>query len=298
MADLHWDDLRMFQALARAGTVRRAAQMLDVHASTVTRRLEQFERQLDAKLFHRSPRGLTITDAGRDALARVETISEQVTDLRRSVAGSDQRLGGRIVFSLPGVIAPIALPGIATLCRAHPDIQIEFPTPSTRPDIGGGEADCALMITDDPPQHLIGRRVGEVAFAVYGTHAIVQARDIRPTGWVELTALRTDFLREGLADMPLRVRCPDVSTQHATLRQGMGLGPLPCALGDPDPGLGRVEPPHPAIAREIWLLAHPDLRSAARVRELMRVVGEAFEEAEDLLLGRAGSSVDSTRTPG
>jgi len=298
MADLHWDDLRIFQALARAGTVRRAAQALDVHASTVTRRLEQFERQLDAKLFHRDPQGLTITDAGRDTLARVETISEQIADIRRSVAGSDERLAGRIVLSVPGVVSTIALPGIATLCRTHPDIQVEFVTPSTRPDIGGGEADCALMITDDPPQHLIGRRVGELAFAVYGTHAVVQARDMRATGWVELTVLRTEFLREGLAELPLQVRCPDVATQHAALGRGMGLGPLPCALGDPDPALARVEPPHPAVVREIWLLAHPDLRSAARIRELMRVVGNAFEEAEDLLLGRGGSGVDWTRPQG
>lgn len=292
MADLDWDDLRMFQALAREGTVRRAAQALDVHASTVTRRLERLEAQLDARLFHRNPQGLTITDAGRVTMARVESLSEQVVDLRRSVAGTDRRLAGRIVISVPGVVGAIAFPAIAALLRAHPGIRIEFISPTTRPDIGGGEADCALMITDDPPQHLIGRRVGELAFAVYGTHAIARADDIGATEWVELTLLRTDFLRDGLADMPLRVRCPDVSMQHAALREGMGLGPLPCVLGDPDPGLARVEPPHPAVAREIWLLAHPDLRAAARIRELMRVVGDAFEEAEDLLLGRAGSGVD------
>ena len=292
VADLHWDDLRMFRALARAGTVRRAARALDVHASTVTRRLEQFERVLDAKLFRRNPQGLTITDAGRDALARVETISEQIAELRRSVAGSDRRLAGRMVLAVPSVVASIAVPVVATLCRAHPDIRIEFASPSARPDIGSGEADCALMITDDPPQHLIGRRVGELAFAVYGTCGVVHARDTGATGWVELTSLRMDFRREGLADMPLWVRCPDVSTQHAALRQGMGLGPLPCLLGDPDPGLARVEPPRPAVAREIWLLAHPDLRATARIRELMRVVADAFEEARDLLLGRAGSGVD------
>ena len=292
MADLDWDDLRMFQALAREGTVRRAAQALDVHGSTVTRRLERLEAQLDARLFRRNPQGLTITDAGRDTLARVECLSAQVADLRRSVAGTDQRLAGRIVFSVPGVVAAIALPAIATLSRAHPGIRIEFALPSSRPDIGGGEADCALMITDDPPQHLIGRRVGELAFAVYGTQAVARADDIGAAGWVALTLLRTDFLRAALPDMPLRVRCPDVSMQHAALRQGMGLGPLPCVLGDSDPGLARVEPPHPAVAREVWLLAHPDLRAAARIRELMLIVGDAFEEAEDLLLGRAGSGVD------
>lgn len=291
MADLHWDDLRTFQTLARAGTVRRAAQALNVHASTVTRRLDQFERQLDAKLFHRSPGGLTITDAGRDTLERVETIAEHIADLRRSVAGRDQRLAGRIVVSVPAVVTGIALPAIATLSHAHPGMEIELAAPSVRPDIGRGEADCALMITDDPPQHLIGRRVGELAFAVYGTHDLVTALDVG-TGWVELETPSTDFRRDAFARAPIRARCTDVSTQHAALRHGMGLGPLPCLLGDPDPRLARIEPPEPAIARGIWLLAHPDLRSAARVREFMRVVADAFEEREDLLLGRAADAVD------
>lgn len=290
MADLHWDDLRTFQTLARAGTVRRAAQALDVHASTVTRRLDQFERELDVKLFHRSPGGLKITDAGRDTLERVETIAEHIAALRRTVAGSDQRLAGRIVVSVPAVVTGITLPAIATLSRTHPGIEIEFAPPSTRPDIGRGEADCALMITDDPPQHLIGRRVGELAFAVYGTRDLVESHDIG-AGWVELETPRMDFRPDAFAHAPIRIRCTDVSTQHAALRHGMGLGPLPCALGDPDAELARIEPPEPAIARGIWLLAHPDLRSAARIREFMRVVADAFEESEDLLLGRAAGQV-------
>ena len=291
MADLHWDDLRTFQTLARAGTVRRAARALDLHASTVTRRLDQFERELDVKLFHRSPGGLKITDAGRETLERVETIAEHIADLRRTVAGSDQRLAGRIVVSVPAVVAGIALPAIATLLRMHPGMEIEFAPSSARPDIGRGEADCALMITDDPPQHLIGRRVGELAFAVYGTQDIVEARDIGAR-WVELETPRMDFRRGAFAHAPSRIRCTDVSMQHAALRHGVGLGPLPCALGDPDPKLTRIEPPEPAIARGIWLLAHPDLRSAARIREFMRVVADAFEESEDLLLGHAAGSID------
>ena len=293
MPDLHWDDLRMFQVLAQAGTVRRAARQLHVHASTVTRRLEQFERQLDVKLFRRNPGGLKITDAGRDTLARVETIAGQIAELRRSVAGSDQRLAGRITVYVPTSVAPVALPAITSLSHAHPEMRIEFVSPFTPPNVGIGEADCALVITDDPPQHLIGRRVGELAFAVYGTRDIVEEHQNGTAGWVDLTPLRIDFQRNAFAAAPPRTRCTDVSIQHAALRNGMGLGPLPCALGDRDPALVRVEPPRPVVAREIWLLAHPDLRSTARIRELMRVVGDAFEAAEDLLLGRAGTGADA-----
>ncbi len=282
----------MFQVLARARTVRRAASALDVHASTVTRRLDQLERQLDAKLFHRNPGGLQITDAGRSALEGVDAIAEQIADLRRRVAGSDQSLAGRITASVPITLAPVALPAIASLSRTHAGMQIELVDPSTPPNIGLGEADCALMITDDPPQHLIGRRVGELAFAVYGTPAIAGEHDNGTVGWVDLSAFRLDFHRDAFESAPVRTRCTNVSMQLAALRTGIGLGPLPCLLGDPDSGLVRVEPPRPVVAREIWLLAHPDLRSSARIREFMRFVGDAFEEAEELLLGRAGTGAE------
>ena len=287
----------MFQVLARAGTVRGAARVLDVHASTVTRRLDQVERQLDVKLFHRNPGGLQITDAGRDTLARVDTIGERIADLRRSVAGSDQRLAGRITVYVPAILAALALPAIASLSRTHPGMEIELVSPSSRPDIGRGEADCALMITDDPPQHLVGRRVGELAFAVYGTPDIAAERGNSTVGWADLAAFRLDFHQDTFASEPIRTRCTDVSMQLNALRNGIGLGPLPCLLGDRDCGLVRVEPPRPVVAREIWLLAHPDLRSSARVREFMRFVGEAFEEAEDLLLGRAGARVERDQAP-
>ena len=292
MADLHWDDLRMFQALVRAGTVRRAARALDVHASTVTRRLERFEQELGARLFHRSPGGLTITDAGRDTLRRVEAIDGQIADLRRSVAGADDRLAGRIVVSLPHVVAGVALPAIATLSGAHPGIDVEFVPASAEPDITRGEADCALTITDDPPQHLIGRRVGELALAVYATREIAAASDYSSAGWVESAELPFDFRLDAFPDVPVRHRCGDIFMQYDALRQGLGLGPLPCVLGDSDPGLVRIEPPRPAIVRDIWLLAHPDLRSTARIREFMRVVGDAFGEAQALLAGRAAKGID------
>ncbi len=291
MADLHWDDLRMFQVLVHAGTVRRAARVLDVHASTVTRRLERFEKELGARLFHRSPGGLTITDAGRDTLGRVEAIDRQIADLRRVVAGADNRLAGRIVVSLPFVVAGIALPAITALSAAHPGIDVEFVPASADPDIARGEADCALTITDDPPQHLIGRRVGELALAVYATHGIANAHDYSAAGWVESVELPRDFRLEAFPDVPVRHRCADISMQYDALRNGLGLGPLPCVLGDSDPRLVRIEPPHPAIVREIWLLAHPDLRSAARIREFMQVVGDAFGEAQALLVGRGAKRI-------
>ena len=284
--DLDWDDLRLFAVLARAGSVRRAAQALDVHASTVTRRLEHFERQLDVKLFNRNPGGLRISPAGEEVLARVEQIAAGIADIERTVAGADRRLAGPLRVSLPDAVAHVVMPAMASFARAWPDIRIEFVAAAMRPDVGQREADCALSITNAPPQHLIGRRVGRLAMAAYES---VASREAGPAGWVELEApaeLRSELRQRDFLNVPVVARSRDLATQLAALCAGLGVGPLPCAIGDAEPDLVRAAATTPLLVGELWLLTHPDLRSTTRVRECMKVLTQALQGAQALLLGQ------------
>ena len=284
--DLDWDDLRLFAVLARAGSVRRAAQALDVHASTVTRRLEHFERQLDVKLFNRNPGGLRISPTGEEVLARVEQIAAGIADIERTVAGADRRLAGPLRVALPDAVAGVVMPALTGFARAWPDIRIEFVAAAMRPDVGQREADCALSITNVPPQHLVGRRVGRLAVAAYASAA---SGDSAPAGWVELEApaeLRSELRQRDFLNLPIVARSQDLAMQLAALRAGLGIGPLPCAIGDMEPGLVRAAGATPLLVDELWLLTHPDLRSTTRVRECMKVLTQALQGAQALLLGR------------
>jgi len=102
---LDWDDFKYFTAVAAEGSVRGAATRLGVHASTVTRRLDQFERRLGVTLFNRSQQGLTITPEGAGVIERVDRIAEELGDIERFLVGKDQSLAGRVRITLPDVIA-------------------------------------------------------------------------------------------------------------------------------------------------------------------------------------------------
>ena len=67
---------------------------------------------------------------------------------------------------------------------------------------------------------------------------------------------------------------------------GIGIGPLPCVIGDRRPNLARLGPPEPELAAGLWLLTHPDLRRAARVRAFLDFVGDAIARERDLIEGR------------
>ena len=289
MRDLDWDDLRMFAVLAKAGSVRQAAELLRVHASTVTRRLEHFERRLEVKLFNRGPRGLLITPAGQDVLERVEGVAERVADIERAVSGSDRRMAGCVRLWGPDALASIAMPAVAEFGERFPEVDVEFAPLAARPDVGRREADCGLFITDRPPGHLVGRTVGQLTLAAYGTREWSRRRASgEPCRWIELEGppeLRCDLRQTEFPDAPVWGRCHDLATQSGALRSGVGIGPLPCLLGDADPSLLRIGSAPPLAGREIWVLMHPDLRSCARVREMTRALTEAFAQSAAAALG-------------
>lgn len=66
----------------------------------------------------------------------------------------------------------------------------------------------------------------------------------------------------------------------AAVRSGLGVAPLPCFLGDGERDLIRVGDPLEALTMDLWILTHPDLRNTARVKALLRYLGDALAEQQ------------------
>jgi DNA-binding transcriptional LysR family regulator len=292
MQHLDWDDLRVFGAIVRGTSVRTAAQELGIHHSTVARRLEQLEAHLRVNLFTRTPLGLRITDAGRELLDRTERVQAEIDSLERSLHGQDQRLEGAVRLTMPDAMAATFLmDDLARFAEAHPKIELELLATYDALDLGRREADMAIRVTASPPEFLVGRNLGGFALAVYASPDYLVDHDplANPAqcSWVGIggAAQQTDWRDVVDPAMPSQVISSNVLLRIAAVRAGVGIAMLPCALCDTDPGLVRV----PGIALvqggPIWLLTHPDLRSAARVRALMNCIAESFERNRASLLG-------------
>ena len=293
MDELDWDDLRLFAVLARAGSVRRAGEQLGIHASTVTRRLEHFERRLDARLFNRTPGGLRITEAGADMLERVEQVGRDIDDIERLVRGRDRRLAGRLLVSIPEPIGhTFLMPEIGGFSERFPDIEIEFAPATERLDPGRREVDVAIEITERPAEHLVGRPLGRYALAVYAGRDYLTRHDPfcapQDCGWIEWETrhstsghVRPTFF----PNVPIRARCRTAILQLAAVRAGLGLAVLPCVLGDPDDDLVRVPGVDPIPGPQIWALTHRDMRAVSRVHEFMSFLADTFNANAHRLRG-------------
>jgi len=146
---------------------------------------------------------------------------------------------------------------------------------------------------------MVGRRLGEIAVAVYGARGYLAEHDPPATpgdlarhalisGDASLGHLpATRWLARLAPERAVALRCNSGMSQLAAARAGLGLAALPCFLADPEPELIRVLPPQPALASELWLVTHPELRRSARVRAFMETLAASLRKERARLAGGA-----------
>ncbi|MFG2636811.1 LysR family transcriptional regulator [Streptomyces sp. NPDC048362] len=148
--------LRTFATVARTENLTAAAERLHLVQSTVTAQVQALERELDLRLFDRLPRGVVLTGAGREVLARAEEVLEAESRLRAvaaSAGGADGRATGRVTLSAGETLVSARLPGvIAALRRSHPGVEVDLRTMGTASAVAAlrtGELDLALLLEDE-----------------------------------------------------------------------------------------------------------------------------------------------------
>lgn len=288
----NWDDLRVFLAVARAGSLSGAARTLGVNHSTVFRRIGAFETGLGVRLFERLPSGYLLTPAGEELHEGALRVEEEIASLSRKVTGQDLRLSGTVRVTTVDMLAFGLLPRhLAGFRDAYPGIDLELVVGNATLSLGRREADVALRVGNAPPETLVGRRVGRLAFAVYGS-ADYRARRLEPDlalhDWIGFDAEHEALVRRFAHFLPgvrPALRTNSVAAALAAAGAGLGLAALPCGLADLEPDLVRVAPLPDDFTLDLWLLTHEDLRQTARIRAFLDFLAEALAREAPLLEG-------------
>lgn len=289
MSTLDWDDLRVALAVADAGSLAGAARALNVNHTTALRRLDALEARLNTRLFERQRGGYLPTEAGELLAQEARAIAPRVDDIERRLLGRDLRLTGGVRLTTAFVTMAYLLPQpLAEFALAHPGIEVEVAESRALLDLSRREADVALRLSHQVPEHWVGRQLGVVRYKVFarrGAAGLPQRKTPLPAlmekaPWIsfERDASGNNVGRWMNANIPpqrVRVRVDIINSIAAMLRTGLGVGVLPsfAQAGEPDllPVSGEIE----ALATPLWLLTHPDLRRTARIQTFMREIGDA-----------------------
>src|SRR5262245_20231429 len=128
---MEWNDVEIFLAIARRGTLGAAAKSLGVTQPTMGRRLKVLEQALGQTLFQRTADGFLLTDEGSAALAHAERMEEEALGLQRELGGRETEICGTLRLSSSDWFgAHILAPVIAEFVRENPLVAIELVTDS------------------------------------------------------------------------------------------------------------------------------------------------------------------------
>jgi DNA-binding transcriptional LysR family regulator len=284
---IRWDDLQIISAIADTGTLSGAGRQLGISHATVFRRLTNLENQLGVTLFERSRTGYTPSAAGEDLFAVAKRVQADITGAERRLAGKDLKLSGTIrVTTTDTLFAGLLAKPFDRFRADYPDIKLEVVISNQVHSLSKREADIAIRPTDNPPETLVGRKVGVIRQSVYGQRQHWQNEPvplqtltghpwIGPDNHMGNRALETWMARNGLNEF-CHYRVDSMLGMQTAVRSGPAVAVLPDYLGESDPELCRLTDSIGELDIPLWILTHPDLKRVKRIREFTQVIGECL----------------------
>ena len=269
-----WDDLRIFIAAARAGTLGVAAQRLGVDTATVGRRVARLETALKSTLLVRSPAGLQLTAAGAHLLD-IALDAETAMEAAARVTQPDQVAGTVRMSVSEGFGTAVLAPALPALAASHPGLRVElaatagFLSPTRR------EVDMAVTLSPPQAQRLAVEPLTNYQLALFAAPAylaragtprtVAQLAGFQTVGYVEdlIYASELRYLDEIHPGLVPTLASSSIRAQRAIIAAGGGIGVLPCFMAA---GLSRVLSNEVLIERRFWLSTHPDVHDTSRMR--------------------------------
>ena len=280
---MNWDDIRVFLAIARTGTLGAAGRSIAQSQPTMGRRLRALEASLGHALFQRTADGFVLTDEGSALLLHADSMEREAMAISRELDGSAARLEGLLRVSASDwfgmhVLAPLC----AAFTNRHPGVTIELITDARLYSLARREADLVARIVPFDEPDVVQRHLMHVPYAVYVAREKATTGDA-PTHLVTMDTGFSDmpdatWLREAFPQARVAFRSNNRHVQAIACAAGVGAAVLPRPLGDSHPGLkplaGASSPP----GRDVWLGYHRDLRRLPRLRALLDWLLEQLNE--------------------
>src|SRR5438445_1036961 len=173
---------------AEAGSLSAGGRRLAIPLATESRKVSELESHLRTRLFTRTRRGLTLTDAGRSYVAACKRILEDVGEAERAASGEYSAPKGDLIITAPVVFGRLhVLPIVIEFLKTYSDIDIRMVLADRVTNLLEEQVDVAVRIGELPDSSLIATRVGSIRRVVCGSPAYFAARGI-PKRLAELCA--------------------------------------------------------------------------------------------------------------
>lgn len=280
---MDWDKLRIFHAVAEAGSFTHAGETLKLHQSAISRHISSLEDSLKVSLFHRHPRGLRLTEQG-ELLYRTAhelftklALTEQLLRDQREKPSGELRITTTVAFGSTWLT-----PRMAEFLTLYPDINVDLILEDRELDLGMGQADVAIRMRAPIQSDLIQRRLFTVHYRLYASpiyiaqrgvprsvedldnHAILIYGEGAPSPLSNLNWLASIGRPNGTPRDPI-LRVNNVYGVVLACEAGLGLAALPDYLARGNPKLTQIMPDLDGPTFDTYFVFPVELKESKRV---------------------------------
>ena len=266
-----WDDLALFSAVARHGSLARAAGETGLSAATLSRRMTALEARLGRRLFLHGQDGYATTSEGRELLERtrpMEAAAAQIAAWQDATGGAQ-----RVRISAGTWTALMLARDLPQFWSDDASWVPEFLHCNNEMDIARREIDVGLRASRPTQPWLAGRAIGQVRFAVYARPGV--------TGWIgaahDAAATRSAaWIKKHNGDA-ITTTANDPQIALAMAEAGIGAVVLPLFVGETRPALVQQSAPIPELAHPRWLVSHNEGRHEPAIRAALAALSNYLE---------------------
>jgi len=292
---MDWKALPAFLAVARAGSLRGAAEAIGGTHATVRRQVEALEAQLAARLFRRSADGLSLTAAGKRLLPQALEAEASLLKGFNAVQGLDREAAGRIRLSADPMTAHLLLaPVLADFAMLYPDIEIDLQLSYATDSIAQNETDVSVRHVIEVSEEAVGRKLFPLSIGLFASRGYIDralpTAGPKGAGLTFLSYGAVPELQAMINATPfprarLRHTVPDPEMQLHMARAGAGMAFLAAWVTALFPDLQRVPGTDLDRRRATWVLLHGDLARVRRVRLFVDYLCDALMERRADFIG-------------
>jgi len=296
---MDWDKLRVFHAVAEAGSFTHAGEELGLSQSAVSRQISGLEESLKVPLFHRHARGLILTEQGEllfrtahEVFAKLAMTEAMLKDSREKPSG-ELRVTTTVTFGMMWLT-----PRMKEFHELYPEIELNLILDDEELDLAMREADIAIRFRAPIQPDLVQRRLVPVSYHLYGTAAYLKKRGtpmvvgdldahdliVYGEGAPQPISEVNWLLNAGRAGAPPRVPVMSINNIYAlrlAVEAGMGLASLPDYVARGNTGLVQVLPDLAGPTFQTYFVYPEELRDSKRVTVFREFLVRKVAEAKD-----------------
>ena len=295
---MDWDKLKIFHAVAEAGSFTSATVNLNLSQSAISRQIQSLEEDLNVKLFERHARGLTLTENGEYVFKTAHEVLSKLKEVETTLSDKKNKPTGKLTVTTVVSFGTTWLtPRIQEFMQLNPEIEVDLIFDDKELDLSTRQADIGIFMRRPKKLNYIQKKLIDINYHIYGSPKYLEknghpktVNDLNKHKFISFgkgtpsPVYNPDWaLKLGMKDGKKRKTLMKVNSVYGLLlavQSGVGLAALPDYLTVKQPNIVKVLPNTEGPITEAHFVYPESMKNVARVKAFKNFLYSKFSEWE------------------